>query len=171
MSTILFETTLSDADDEQAFLTLPKGTSGIRSSSTVEGTVNGFPFRTRLEAHRRIPLSTGMCGGAGIEPGDACRVEITRVDDEAETRLPAELEKALADASEARQTWDDITPLARRDWILWITTAKKPETRLIRVEKTCSKLASGMRRVCCFPGLKWLTRDHVAPEETWASLP
>ncbi|HET7662969.1 MAG TPA: hypothetical protein VFK31_04945, partial [Rhodanobacteraceae bacterium] len=68
MSTILFETTLSDAGDEQAFLTLPKGTSGIPSSSALEGTVNGFPFRSRLEAGRRIPLSTGMRGGAGIEP-------------------------------------------------------------------------------------------------------
>lgn len=170
MSTILFETTLSDAGDAQTFLTLPKGTSGIPSSSTLEGTVNGFPFRSRLEADRRIPLSTGMCGGAGIEPGDACRVEITRVGDEPETRLPAEFEKALADANAARQTWIDITPLARRDWILWITTAKKPETRLVRIEKTCSKLASGMRRVCCFPGLTWLTRDHVGPEETWARL-
>lgn len=170
MPTICFETTLSDAGGGQAFLMLPKGTSGIPSSSTLEGAVNGFPFRSRLEAHRRIPLSTGMCGGAGIEPGDACRVEITRVGDEPETRLPVELEKALADESAARQTWIDITPLARRDWILWITTAKKPETRLVRIEKTCSKLASGMRRVCCFPGLTWLTRDHVSPEETWARL-
>lgn len=170
MSTICFETTLSGAGDGHAFLALPKNASGIPSSVAVEGSVNGFPFRSRLEAHRRIPLSTGMCSGAGIEAGEACRVEITRVGDEPETRLPAELERALADTSMARQTWDDITPLARRDWILWITTAKKPETRLVRVEKTCDKLASGMRRVCCFPGLNWLTRDHVAPEDTWARL-
>ncbi len=170
MSTICFETTLSDTGDGQAFLVLPKGTSGIPAPTAVEGTVNGFPFRSRLEARHHVPLSTGMCDGAGIGPGDTCRVEITRVGDEPETRLPAELEMALAKTSAARQTWDDITPLARRDWILWITTAKKPETRLVRVEKTRDKLASGMRRVCCFPGLNWLTRDHVPPEDTWARL-
>src|SRR5699024_8457090 len=170
MATILFETILSDAGNERAFLPVPEGTSGIRPPSTLEGTVNGFPFRSRLEGDRRIPLSAGMCGGAGIRPGDACRAEITRVDDEPEARLPVEREKALTDASAAQQTWTDITPLARRDWILWITTAKKPETRLVRIEKTCSKLASGMRRVCCFPGLNWLTRDHVSPDETWARL-
>src|SRR5436305_74994 len=33
-------------------------------------------------------------------------------------------------------TWADITPMARRDWILWITSAKQNETRLIRMKKS-----------------------------------
>ena len=72
-------------------------------------------------------------------------------------RVPADLQKALTATPKARTTWLDITPIARRDWILWITSAKLPETRARRIKVACSKLASGKRRVCCFEGIKWLT--------------
>src|SRR4029077_3627435 len=44
--------------------------------------------------------------------------------------------------------------LARRDWIFSISSAKQPETRTRRIEKACDMLASGKRRLCCFPGIK-----------------
>lgn len=141
----------------------------------VEGAINGFPFRTTTEPEQKdglrigISAAIGKAAGAGI--GDGVRVEITRIGEEPEIRLPTELDKALKASPAARATWTDTTPLARRDWILWITTARKPETRLIRIEKACDMLAGGKRRVCCFPGLNWMTRDHVAPEETWTPLP
>jgi hypothetical protein len=46
--------------------------------------------------------------------------------------------------------WSDITPIARRDWIHWITSAKRPETRARRIDNACAMLAAGKRRVCCF---------------------
>lgn len=44
--------------------------------------------------------------------------------------------------------WSDITPIARRDWIAWITSAKQPETRARRIQNVCEMLATGKRRVC-----------------------
>jgi uncharacterized protein YdeI (YjbR/CyaY-like superfamily) len=49
-------------------------------------------------------------------------------------------------------TWEDITPLARNEWICWIESAKKPETRAHRIEWGCSSLKDGKRRPCCWPG-------------------
>ena len=66
--------------------------------------------------------------------------------------LPRDLEDALKLDSEARATWEDITPLARNEWICWIESAKKPETRLKRVNWGCSSLREGKRRPCCWPG-------------------
>ena len=66
--------------------------------------------------------------------------------------MPADLRKALASDRAARATWEDITPLARNEWICWVTSAKRSETRTIRIEKALSKLGSGMRRPCCWPG-------------------
>jgi hypothetical protein len=44
--------------------------------------------------------------------------------------VPADLRKALAVALPgARKVWLDITPIARRDWIHWIASAKQAETR------------------------------------------
>ena len=48
--------------------------------------------------------------------------------------LPADLKKALSSDAKALETWEDITPLARNEWICWIESAKKAETRHHRIE-------------------------------------
>jgi uncharacterized protein YdeI (YjbR/CyaY-like superfamily) len=66
--------------------------------------------------------------------------------------LPEDLEDALKLDSEALLTWEDITPLARNEWICWIQSAKKLETRRKRIDWGCSSLRDGKRRPCCWPG-------------------
>ena len=66
--------------------------------------------------------------------------------------LPQDLRKALSSSSKAQAMWDDITPLARNEWICWVTSGKKEETRGIRIKKALSKLGGGMRRPCCWAG-------------------
>ena len=77
-------------------------------------------------------------------------------------KMPADLQKALATNPKAQQLWSEITPIARRDWILWITSAKKPETSIRRIGVACSKLSAGKRRVCCFGGINWLIKMNAA---------
>jgi uncharacterized protein YdeI (YjbR/CyaY-like superfamily) len=67
-----------------------------------------------------------------------------------EPRVPTDLGKALAAAPMAKAQWRDLTPIARRDFISWLDSAKQPETRRRRIEKACSMLASGKRRPCCY---------------------
>ena len=69
---------------------------------------------------------------------------------ESEARVPTDLRKALAAAPKAKTQWRDLTPIARRDFISWIDSAKQPETRRRRIEKSCSMLAAGKRRPCCY---------------------
>ena len=66
--------------------------------------------------------------------------------------VPADLKKALTSDSQALTAWEDITPLARNEWICWIESAKKAETRSRRIEWGCSSLKDGKRRPCCWPG-------------------
>ncbi|OJI07861.1 hypothetical protein BK004_00230 [bacterium CG10_46_32] len=66
--------------------------------------------------------------------------------------VPTDLRKALISTPQARATWEDITPLARNEWICWVTSGKKEETRSIRIQKALSKLTDGMRRPCCWAG-------------------
>jgi len=68
--------------------------------------------------------------------------------------VPADLRKALANDMEARVAWEDITPLARNEWICWTISVKKSETRREHVERVCSELKEGMRRPCCWPGCR-----------------
>jgi uncharacterized protein YdeI (YjbR/CyaY-like superfamily) len=67
-------------------------------------------------------------------------------------RLPPDLRQAISAAPAARAAWKDITPLARNEWICWVTSAKKPETRRHRAARAREDLAKGKRRPCCWPG-------------------
>ena len=66
--------------------------------------------------------------------------------------LPDDLADALERNPAALTTWGDITPLARNEWICWVTSAKKAETRQKRIAWGCENLEAGKRRPCCWPG-------------------
>ena len=66
--------------------------------------------------------------------------------------LPEDLKQALLSNSKALETWEDITPLARNEWICWVESAKKSETRDKRIKLGCENLGDGKRRPCCWPG-------------------
>jgi hypothetical protein len=159
-------------------LNLPKSASAkLPSQGTVmiEGTISGFPFRGGLESTGKgcysLQVNKALRDAAGAEVGDTVTVEITRAGEEPELRLPMDLRKALAAAPAAQALWAAITPMARRDWILWLSSAKQAETRKGRIEKACDMLAAGKRRVCCFGGLNWLRQNHPTAGETWLPLP
>jgi uncharacterized protein YdeI (YjbR/CyaY-like superfamily) len=65
---------------------------------------------------------------------------------------PADLRKAIGSAREALKAWSDISPIARNEWICWIESARKPEKRSHRIERTRTQLIDGDRRPCCWPG-------------------
>ncbi len=66
--------------------------------------------------------------------------------------LPADLRKAIALSVKARATWQDITPLARNEWICWVISVKSAATRKQHVERAAAELAGGKRRPCCWIG-------------------
>lgn len=70
--------------------------------------------------------------------------------DTPEQKVPTDIRKALADKPAVMATWKDLTPIARRDFISWIESAKQPETRKRRVDSLPSRLTSGKRRPCCY---------------------
>jgi len=67
-------------------------------------------------------------------------------------KVPADLQKTLISFSVARNAWNNLTPLARNEWICWITSVKKPETRKRHIEQASAKLTQKKRRPCCWPG-------------------
>jgi uncharacterized protein YdeI (YjbR/CyaY-like superfamily) len=159
-------------------LTLPKNASAklpSRSRTMLEGAINSIPFRAALEPNGKgshlLRVNKTMREAAGADALDTVTVEITRVGEEPEIRVPMDLRKALAAAPMARAGWEDITPMARRDWIFSITSAKQPETRKRRIEKACDMLACGKRRLCCFPGVKWLMEKNAKSCGMWLRLP
>lgn len=66
--------------------------------------------------------------------------------------LPADMHQALNSDRRALAMWEDLTPLARNEWICWVTFVKKEETRREHVERVVSQLKEGKRRPCCWIG-------------------
>lgn len=67
-------------------------------------------------------------------------------------QISADLEKALIASPKALLVWEDITPLARNEWICSVISAKQIETRSRRINVAISKLKSGIKRPCCWAG-------------------
>lgn len=67
-------------------------------------------------------------------------------------KMPVDLLNLLNSDPAALAAWEDVTPLARNEWICWIESAKKSETRSLKIERTRTELKEGKRRPCCWPG-------------------
>ncbi len=135
--------------------------------TAVEGTINGFPFQAMFEPDGQrshwLKVDRKVREAAGAEAGDVVTLETAPAAEEPEPTVPADLRTALAAAPKARALWSDITPIARRDWIHWIT-AKQAETRARRIKNACSTLAAGKRRVCCFDRSGFYSKSLSAPK-------
>ncbi len=66
--------------------------------------------------------------------------------------LPADVRSLLNSKEKVHAAWEDITPLARNEWICWIVSAKKLETRDRRIKIMGENLLLGKRRPCCWAG-------------------
>ena len=77
--------------------------------------------------------------------------------------VPSDLRDALTSDPKALAAWEDLTPLARNEWICWTISVKKPETRKQHVERVCTELKEGMRRPCCWMGCIHRADKPVSP--------
>jgi len=67
-------------------------------------------------------------------------------------KVPSDLRKALMSDKSVLERWEDLTPLARNEWICWTITNKKTETRKNHIERAITELLEGKRRPCCWGG-------------------
>ncbi|MFA5927502.1 MAG: YdeI/OmpD-associated family protein [Patescibacteria group bacterium] len=66
--------------------------------------------------------------------------------------VPEDIKEALTANPEVLEMWNNLTPLARNEWICWTTIVKKPETRKEHIERILADLPKGKHRPCCWPG-------------------
>jgi uncharacterized protein YdeI (YjbR/CyaY-like superfamily) len=67
-------------------------------------------------------------------------------------RLPTDMRKALLGVKGMPEIWNGLTPLARNEWICFVTYVKKAETRADHLRRLTEDLGRGQRRPCCWPG-------------------
>ncbi len=77
--------------------------------------------------------------------------------------LPADIRNTLAADASARAAWNSLTPLARNEWICWVTFVKLAETRKDHIRRLIEELKNGKRRPCCWLGCTHRTDKPVSP--------
>ena len=155
--TIHFDATLFEIDNT-TLLRLPDKASEklpSRGQVAVHASINGHEFETVLEPDGHsghwMRVDEKLQQDACIDAGETATVEIVSTKDWPEPKLPQDFEAALATAPEKIQNlWQDITPMARWEWVRWVNATPNPDTRKRRVEVSISKMKSGKRRPCCF---------------------
>lgn len=166
--TVHFEARLYALKD-WTILSIPKEESlklGTRGQISVTGKINGHEFNTVLEPDGRwshwMRVTGDMQARANAQAGDTVSVELTNRADWPEPKAPNDLKAALDEAPQkVKDKWQDITPMARWEWIRWMNATLSQETRAARIEKTISKLNGKHRRPCCF-NLAACTEPYVA---------
>jgi hypothetical protein len=78
-------------------------------------------------------------------------------------KIPDDLKKTLLSDPKALELWEDITPLSRNEWICWVISPVKTETRINRIKRVRSELKEGMRRPCCWAGCIHRTDKAISP--------
>jgi hypothetical protein len=155
-STIRFEAHVREVGGS-TILTLPDDASArlrSRGQVAVTGRMNRHAFETVLEPDGRrghwLKVDEELRDALALRDGDGVTVELEATRDWPEPNIPEDLQTALAAAPDIAESWADITPMARWEWVRWINATRNPDTRARRVEVAISKLRSGKRRPCCF---------------------
>lgn len=81
--------------------------------------------------------------------------------------MPADLRGALMSDEAVVERWEDLTPLARNEWICWTINVKTDETRKKHVGRVVTELLEGKRRPCCWIGCVHRTDKAVSPSIQW----
>ena len=105
---------------------------------------DGKIYRTSVSVYRgqwMTVVNKEMREG-GLIPGGSYVVDISVDHDERTVQIPTDLVKALKQAS-LLTAFEALSYTHRKEHVRSVEEAKKPETRLARVEKVVAKLATG----------------------------
>lgn len=126
-----------------------------RGQVAVRASLDGHDFETVVEPDGRrghwVRVDDDLRQRTGVGGGDVVELALEVAPEWPEPDVPDDLAAALAGApAPVKDAWEDITPMARWEWVRWVQATANPQTRERRVEVSISKLDNGKRRPCCF---------------------
>ena len=122
---------------------------GGRRAFPVRVGVNGvtLPLRlARMGGENLIGVARAVREQAGLSIGTAYQVEIAADDGDRSVEVPRELAVALAGDAGERAAFDGLAPSHRKEFVRWISEAKRDTTRAQRVAKAVEMLRAGKHR-------------------------
>jgi hypothetical protein len=121
---------------------------GTKAQVKVRGTIDGCPYRGSIanmgEGHCMV-VKKEIREAIGKSGGDTVKV-VMEIDTEPRTVVvPEDLQQALEANTKAKEIFESYSYTHRKEYVEWITGAKKQETRENRIKKTVEKIAIGRK--------------------------
>jgi hypothetical protein len=119
---------------------------GSGKKPPVRVTINGVTYRSSVAVmggRYMVGISAENRAATGVAGGDEIDVDLVLDSEPREVAVPADFAAALNAEPAARTFFDGLSYSQRRWFAGSIEGAKKPETRLRRIEKAVERLASG----------------------------
>jgi hypothetical protein len=149
-----FNAILEKSDDgiDSAFVSIPfdvEKVYGSKGQIKIKAWFDGHPYRGVLAnmgtGCHIIGVRKDIRKAIGKNPGDKITVELEQDFDERVVDVPDDLKERFAKSSKAKEFYDSLSYTNRKEYVVWITSAKKMETREKRVADTIQKLMKGKK--------------------------
>jgi hypothetical protein len=149
-----FIAVLEKPDDgmDTAYISIPfdvEEVYGTKGRVKVKAWFDGYPYRGIL-----VNMGTGchiigvrkdVRQAIGKKVGDKIRVELEADTEERTVEVPEDLQKALAKSKKAVQIFNSLSYTNKKEYAVWVASAKKTETRQNRIAETIKKLLEGKK--------------------------
>jgi hypothetical protein len=137
---------------DTAYVSIPynvEETYGTRGQVKVKAKFDGHPYRGVLAnmgtGCHLIMLRKDVRAAIGKQVGDKVNVEIEPDLEERIVDIPDDLKKALAKSKKAQTFFDSLAYTNKKEYALWISSAKREETRQKRLSELVPKLLAGKK--------------------------
>lgn len=143
-----FQTTVQVEGRTATFLEVPLDVPALfgRARAPVRVTIRGHTYRSTVAVYGGryyLPLNRTNRAAAGVAAGETVSVELESDDEPRTVDVPEDLQAALAGDTEAAAAFERLSYTHRREYVEWITEARREETRARRIAKTVERLREG----------------------------
>jgi len=147
-----FQAEIEEGRGGGAYVVVPFGVAeafGTRGQLRVKGTIDGQPFKSSMApmggGHHVLGLHKATRDAIGKSVGDTVTLEVQPDTEERTVIVPNDFRKALATDPVAKQAFDRFAYTHRKEYVGWIESAKRPETRQRRITDAVSRISKGMK--------------------------
>lgn len=148
MEKLEFDTTIEKHEGmNAAYIQIPFDVEkefGKKGQIKVKVTFDNYEYRGSLVKMGRpyyfIGITQKIRGIIGKNPGDKIHITIAQDFDKREIEVPNDLFQALNENPQALLRFEKLSFTHKKEYVVWITSAKKPETRINRIVKCLQML-------------------------------
>jgi bifunctional DNA-binding transcriptional regulator/antitoxin component of YhaV-PrlF toxin-antitoxin module len=151
MKKYTFTTKIEPGPGGGAFVIFPYNVEeefGTKGRVPVKATFEGIPYAGSLmrcgAQQHMLGILKSLREQLGKQPGDKVKVEVWKDEEVRTVEIPSEF-AALMKKHGVRDFFDALSYTNRKEYVRWVTGAKKGETRAARLTKSIDMLRKGVK--------------------------